>query len=564
MRRTMPSIYFVADFSYNPESETPLKIFELGDAFISGYPNKTFGHENLTVYQRFCNYLQKQYPNALFIQAFPGGLNITDFSDQSQFMTYDKANLFDDSPNKYSPSFNSIICLLESINLNRHKRSKDSRQLLLHVSHSRIKCELYSELKSDQKLEFFNTSETVLAALNNKKIFHEFADNSDIYPRTMCLELENDNCLDQVKSFLTEEKAEYFVIKPINGTRSEGVHILSRLKLLQSIQLIRSKLLFPEDRYRYLDGLVVQSCHFSQPIFHKGKIYLAKGRAFLRADFDENDEIKIPKLSLITGYWQLAKNPCSTIADETAIANGAANPDGILAIDNEDWKAISNLFCANLPRIIQKMLTHKMPLQFNYFAQKNNVQKITSLKENYEKVFSDFFNRQTVVPEGPLALQQFYCLWNNYISNRSNNALVKEKIIDLVGIDQKYKSILPYNNQSLTSFVQDCVTIFFGGTANTLRREPSFANKLTYEGKAVLGALLIGFGVSFLYTGSFSAQSIVLGLYLSLGLYLINTLNRYLSAIHVRSYFFHETKPATELSINIPQPSMNNLSKLGI
>lgn len=36
----MRSTYFIIDFSYNPDDAKPLAIFEFGDAFESGYPDK--------------------------------------------------------------------------------------------------------------------------------------------------------------------------------------------------------------------------------------------------------------------------------------------------------------------------------------------------------------------------------------------------------------------------------------------------------------------------------------------------------------------------------------------
>ena len=547
----MPTIYFIADFAYNPESKTPLKIFELGDAFCSGYPEKKFGMENQTVSTRFYNYLQKQYPNALFFQAFLGGLNMMDFTDLSQYNTYDKNKVFDDSVSAYSPSFNTISNLLKNINITRGKRSKNSRRLLLHVSDPLVRFHSPRlDLESDEKLEFLNTSETVLEALNNKKTFHKFAESSDIYPKTICLNIKNDDFLEHINSFLDKAKeAEYFVIKPIQGTRSEGVHILPRLKLLESIQQIRSKQLFLEDYYRYQDGMVIQSCHLSKYFSHKGDMYLAKGRVFLRADFKGNDE-KMPELSLITGYWQLAKTPCSKITDETTIANGPANPDGVLVIDNDDWEKISELLLAHLPQIIKKMLINdNQTIKSGAFNLRNKAEKIEFSRENYAWTLNNFFNQQLILPAGPL--RQVYYRWNNYISDRQNKMLVKETIIDLVGIDQQYKSTVLYNNQPLEPFIRDTVSILFGDTAKVLSPEASFSNKIIYECRSAQYALLIGFGISFLCTRSLSVESILLGLYFSLAVYLMKNLTRYQSNFHqVRSYFFQEAKPGRERSLD--------------
>ena len=90
----MHQLHFVADFSYQPSAQEPLKLFELGDAFTAGWVTTPIGTPKKQVGQYFFEDLKMQYPNALLLQAFPSGLNLIDLSDGKHLLTYDRDYLY--------------------------------------------------------------------------------------------------------------------------------------------------------------------------------------------------------------------------------------------------------------------------------------------------------------------------------------------------------------------------------------------------------------------------------------------------------------------------------------
>src|SRR3990167_1039536 len=99
-------VYFVVDFAYNLQAPIPLKIFELGDAFISGYVPQIIGHQKHTLFQTFMNDLKTYYPEALLVKVFGGGLSFVDLTAlETSWISYDNTEMFDVRANHYAVSF---------------------------------------------------------------------------------------------------------------------------------------------------------------------------------------------------------------------------------------------------------------------------------------------------------------------------------------------------------------------------------------------------------------------------------------------------------------------------
>ena len=102
----------------------------------------------------------------------------------------------------------------------------------------------YDEIKISPSLKLVNLfSETLHRALYDKNKLHDFAYGNPIYPKTLYW---NSNQTDPKKldQFIRKTNSEHYVVKPTNGTRSEGVHIIAQGKLRESIDGIKEWKIF--------------------------------------------------------------------------------------------------------------------------------------------------------------------------------------------------------------------------------------------------------------------------------------------------------------------------------
>ena len=168
----MHQIHFVADFSYQPSAQEPLKLFELGDAFTAGWVTTPIGTPKKQVGQYFFEDLKMQYPNALLLQAFPSGLNLIDLSDGEHLLTYDRDYLYNSLVSDQVPSYWSMLNLIKNIIQTAQKRSEAARLLLISIGptmvmHLNLN---YDEIKISPSLKLVNLFSETLQELFMIKI----------------------------------------------------------------------------------------------------------------------------------------------------------------------------------------------------------------------------------------------------------------------------------------------------------------------------------------------------------------------------------------------------------
>ncbi len=200
----------------------------------------------------------------------------------------------------------------------------------------------------------------------------------------------------------------------------------------------------------YLTGILIQVCHLSKLIPFKRKSFYAKGRAIIRADFSGKDAK--PILNFIAGYWQLANQSYENgVNEKTAIAFGAANREGVVEIEQEDWLKIKKLFSDHLPAILHSMIRTSIP---RYGVDNISDQRV----ENPSSViFKNFFERQFIFPCGPIWCQKLYLGINLYWEDSLYRRLTKEFIIDLIGINSSLKKHLNQDTQSIDKFIDSAI-----------------------------------------------------------------------------------------------------------
>lgn len=509
----MRSTYFIADFSYDPDATEPLKVFELGDAFSSSLPDKKIYDGRISANELFWEDLRKQYPSALLLQVYPSGLNILDLSNQHAILSYDKNNMFDDSVYHLAPSHPTIEKLIFEVLKNAEKRTQTSRLLLLYLGHPKLfmsydfqyNLPIYKHIKLVN-----NLSQTMTSAFYDKNVFYKFASDSPIYPKTLKLYCSDSDIEEKVTSFVNKTQADYYVIKPAQGTRSEGVHITSQTELLATIRKIQGD----ESPHEACDifrsrNLLIQVCHLSKLIEYDRKHYFAKGRIIMRADFEDGHTM--PTLAFLAGYWHCCKEPFhGDMNDETGISNPAGNPDGILKIEEADWKAITLLFSQHMAPILQSMcindsqsnIDNNMP----WFNGPYSFEEYKSSASTYKEVFKQFFKQQVLIPTDHTLAQKAFFWWNTYVESSRSQSITKKFIIDFLGIDQSFKKKIDYNCQPIDGFVEDHTTTLFDNKTERLNQGLSFKNKAKHEAIAFLLCLLVDLQINFILDGNISPR----------------------------------------------------------
>ncbi len=472
----MKSVYLIIDFTYNPKQKDALKVLELGDAFVSSYPSQTLGNENISMREKLINDLKKRFPDALFVEVYPAGLTLHDLSNDYGMITYDKTQLFDNSLNTIAPSRYKIVSLVENIASTAVKRSKRSKPLVFWLGFPRIASDIsISETGSDNITYLHSERNGLTNSFYDKETYHTHAQANPLYPTTLLIDYELYNqdfdINGAIKVFLNVNQSDYYIIKPTQGTRSCGVHVVARSDVKDVVNKIIDRQ-YP-DMTGYNDpfhrrALLIQVCHFSKEIKHKGRMYYSKGRALIRADFSEGDDT--PTLDILSGYLRLAGKPCGgKIDDKSVITNNMVNPSGVLSIDPHDWQCIHKLIHKHLPSILCKLQSDKDNGWINQKFECKNAPHL-SRENEYVNNLKAFFEQQILVPMIPTVYQRLYIGFNRYIDNSNSDMNTKNLIIDLVGMDQSYKKITEYNNDSTNTFITNAVGTLFQSEVNQLQK----------------------------------------------------------------------------------------------
>ena len=447
----MYKLFFVVDFVYNPSAQKPLTVLELGDALTAGWVTQPIGAPKKNVGDFFLEDLKKQYPNALLLLAFPAGLDLLDLSNGRRLLTYDKNDLYTKSVQTQVPSYQLMLELIGNIIETAATRSSVSRMLLISMSPTAF-YELgldSNDITPTSSLKLVNLfSPTLHSALYNKSVYHEFANNSPIYPKTILL-YGNEHDHDKLNNFLSETMSDYYVIKPTNATRSEGVHIVAKNQLKRFISTIREeKRSGSMNNSLYKDGMLVQICHLSKKIVFRGKPFHAKGRAVIQADFKKKDAM--PVLNFLTGYWQLANQSCEQgVNDKTAIAFGAANKEGVIEIEEKDWSRIKGLLSDHLSPILQAMAKQATTCFCGKGFSDPAAETSIALKK--------FLKQQILFPYRSDLMKNIYLSTSIYWEDSHYRKLTKEFVVDLLGLDPAIKANIHRDTQSIDKFVDNAI-----------------------------------------------------------------------------------------------------------
>ncbi len=377
-------------------------------------------------------------------------------------------------------------------------RSIASRTLLISMSPTAF-YELgldSNDIQPTSSLKLVNLfSPTIHRALYNKSVYHEFANHSPIYPETILLSA-NEHDHDKLDIFLKETRSDYYVIKPTNATRSEGVHIAAQNQLRQFISTIREEK-HPGSMKNslYKDGMLVQVCHLSKKIVFRGKPFHAKGRAVIQADFETKDAM--PVLNFLTGYWQLANQSCERVNDKTAIAFGAANKEGVIEIEEKDWSRIKGLLSDHLPPILQAMAKQSTTCFYGEGFSAPAAETSTALKK--------FLKQQILFSYRSDLIKNIYLSTSLYWEDSLYRKLTKEFVVDLLGLNPAIKKDIYRDTQSIDKFVDNAIL-----TRNGERKSPlRLSNLWTYRFQSTKNWLVLFF-IELIILSLFANKPIVL------------------------------------------------------
>lgn len=457
----MPSTYFIVDFAYNPDSDKPVAIFELGDAFYSEYPNQKIGSEQITPGQYLGLDIKKQHKDPALVKVTPAGLDINILTDNdNQFLqTSDKTN---PSLNclEFCESYEEINDLLLSI-FSNDWQNKDGRELIFHMAHK----DLYQAYdwveQNNPKFKLLNhTSKTLKDAFYNKATLAESANGSPIFPGTLIIPGWSKINESDIDLFLNEHNAEYYIIKPAVGTHAEGVHVVKANQLKTKLKNIGN---------HEFHGLIVQVCHLSKQLTYKNEFYYAKSRAIIRADFlPDNDE---PEISVVTAFWQLANSPAKDLLDDkSVIANMDANQEGVLEISPDDLHNITHQFTMHLPGIIKKMQSNDIPIE-------NESPSAASDQTRLAKSLLSFLDAQTITHS------------YNKAPFSENLIGMKHFVIDILGLKKEFHDEVNYSDDSLEDYVNNAAAIFCGNN-NPILNHTSIATMLMQQTPCILATAL--------------------------------------------------------------------------
>lgn len=568
----MRSVYFITDFSYDPAAKEPLKLFELGDAFTSEYPEKKLERSQLTAHEMFLNDLCQRYPESLLIQFFPSGFNLLDLATKTEIVSYDKQQLFNQSIMDTAPSYAILRELVDEIMKNAHRRHANSKSLVFYLGCHAIYKDILTANYPTKKnnVEIVNQSSLHLhEAFFDKKVFHEHANASPIYPKTLVINIDDFDSEEQLhiklQAFMKETKADYYVLKPTNGTHSEHVHIVSANDLAGTIAKIITYEYNPEASGRYhCSGLLVQVCHLSKLIKHNNIYYYAKARAIIRADF--SDDIKeMPKLHFVTGYWQMANKAYQNeINDQTVIANIEANPQGSQEISVDDWKNIKSLFNRYFPTILASLNKNYnepyQPKPWEIFSHLPSTSKKSTPSVQFEEVLSKFFKEHYLIPHAPLWVEKAYYWWNAYVQQRNNNLVIKSVASDILGLDKSVKKSLCNDKKSTQVFINQAAKSLFTGEK---MQADSFNDKTNAFAKLFLFYFVLWSGIELLNRAISENEkpvhkSIVLGMIMAI----VSSILHELSSQVVLSEFPQRFFNSEAKNKNEEQQSKENVSQL--
>lgn len=434
----MPSTYFIIDFAYNPASTKPLAIFELGDAFYSEYPEKKMGAKQLTPAQYLEFDIKNQHKDPVFIQVTPSGLEIKSLNDNKLIYTSDKEN-----PSNFitelCDSYGTINNLLLNIFSNAGQNT-EGRELIFHLAEPKLYGNYDWVEENGSQVKLLNhSSSTLKDAFYNKATLAKFANGSPIFPGTLIIPGGTEIDESAIDRFLEEHKSEYYVIKPAVGTHARNVHVVLANQL---------KKVLKDNKNHEWHGFVVQVCHLSKQLKYNKEYYYAKSRAIVRVDFLPSS--CVPKISIVTAFWQLANKPAKDLLDDkNVIANMDANQEGVLEINEEDLHHITQEFIRHLPDIIKKMQSNDMPKIKSRAMDAPDPAKLAEALHSF------------------IDAQSINCSYNDNTFDK-NLSRVKHFVIDILGLKREFHDWVNYSNDSEQEFIKNATILFCGNKKTTV------------------------------------------------------------------------------------------------
>lgn len=217
---------------------------------------------------------------------------------------------------------------------------------------------------TNERFQLLNYPKGVLReAARDKTIFHAFTTESAICPKTMLLDLRDDDFLLHLNTFFEQHEASHYVIKPTSLTLGMGVSIVTRQEARLLLQKLRKAthrgssidvgnwgICFSQGNYFAL----VQTCVPSKTLMFEDKPYRPTGRAIMTATF--NDENSSPVLTCLGRYWELPKRPVLESFSESSLVSPDDDDDCvILPIDDADWQKIKQDISDHLIPVLSNM-----------------------------------------------------------------------------------------------------------------------------------------------------------------------------------------------------------------
>ena len=342
---------FIIDFSFDGEK---LTIFELGDFFTSSLNrlDKLRQMENkVPLHKEYMAQLKSIYPNAIYLNTRGRSISFHDLStDHEEHYSFrskqaiEKLLIYRGKLGQTQEFKRPIIASLEGL------PSIDDRAFLATLT--------------NESFQLLNYPKGVLReAARDKIVFHAFTTDSPLCPKTLLLDLRDDDFSLHLDTFFKQHQASHYVIKPTDLTLSLGVSIVTQDEarlLIQKLHLrirIDSSVDVGDWAASFCQGnyfVLVQTCVPSKILIFKNKPYRPTGRAIMRAIF--NEENSYPVLSCLGQYWELPERSVSeSFSSSSLVSPGDDDNCIILPIDDIDWHKINQEINRHLPSVLLRM-----------------------------------------------------------------------------------------------------------------------------------------------------------------------------------------------------------------
>lgn len=394
---------FILDFSFDGER---LTIFELGDFFTSSLTRldrlrRTEGKESLE--KEFMTELRSTYPSAIYINVKADHIFFHDFSANHKELysyrsehTVEQLLQYRGQLGQHQDLIRPIIATLEYL------PSIDARTSFVTLT--------------NEKFQLLNYPKGVLReAARDKTTFHAFTTESAICPKTMLLDLRDDDIQLHLNTFFEQHDSSHYVIKPTSLTLGKGVSIVTRQEAQLLLQKLRNAMrlgssidigdwgiCFSQKNYFAL----VQTCVPSKRLMFEDKPYRPTGRAIMTATFNEEDSS--PVLTCLGRYWELPKWSELESFSEASLVSPDDDDCVVLPIDDADWQKIkqeisdhltpvlSNMHATSLAQLVQKfqfssaMQAYATHLGLNRVAHSSSEEAIPQESDLERKIISIF------------------------------------------------------------------------------------------------------------------------------------------------------------------------------